>query len=129
MNMLDENILKDQRQQLLQWRVPIRHIGYDIGRMGMKDSEIIPLLLQLRRPTFFTLDLGFYKRTLCHARYCLVCMAIVQQEAATFVRRFLRHQAFNTQAKRMGTAVRLSSVGLSVWRLHTDPKTEFAWEL
>jgi hypothetical protein len=28
----------------------------------MKDDEIIPLLHSLRRPTFFTRDLGFYER-------------------------------------------------------------------
>lgn len=34
----------------------MRQIGYDVGRQGLKDSEIIPLLLQWRRATFFSLD-------------------------------------------------------------------------
>lgn len=84
MNILDENIIESQRQLLRSWRIPIRQIGHDTGRKGMKDAEIIPFLLQLRRPTFFTLDLGFYKRDLCHARYCLVCMDVKKQEAAVF---------------------------------------------
>ena len=126
MNVLDENILKDQRQLLRNWRVRIHQIGYDVGRKGMKDDEIIPLLLQLRRPTFFTLDTDFYERNLCHVRYCLVCMDVKQDEAATFVRRLLRHEEFNTQAKRMGKVIRLSSAGLSVWQLHAE-EAYFDW--
>jgi hypothetical protein len=127
MNILDENILKDQRELLLGWRVRIRQIGYDIGRKGMTDEEIIPLLLQSRRPTFFTLDFDFYKPDLCHARYCLVCMAVRQDEAAVFTRRLLRHKEFNTQAKRMGKVIRLSPVILSVWQLHTEEEIHYDW--
>jgi hypothetical protein len=54
MNVLDENISISQRNVLKTWHIPARHIGYDIGRKGMKDDEIIPLLLTLTRPTFFT---------------------------------------------------------------------------
>lgn len=94
----------------------------------MKDAEIIPFLLQLRRPTFFTLDLGFYKRDLCHARYCLVCMDVKKQEAAVFVRRVLRHPKFDTVAKRMGTVIRVSPMRIAVWRLHEEKGAEFDWE-
>jgi hypothetical protein len=53
---LDENIIDNQRRQLTSWRLPARQIGYELGRKGMKDSEIIPFLHQLNRPTFFTRD-------------------------------------------------------------------------
>ena len=76
MNILDENILESQRQLLLSWRIRVRQIDEDIGRKGMKDDEIIPFLHGQRRPTFFTRDLGFYERRLCHPRYCLVCLAV-----------------------------------------------------
>jgi len=39
MNVLDENVSRIQRQLLQDWRIPIRHIGYEIGRKGMKDKE------------------------------------------------------------------------------------------
>jgi hypothetical protein len=128
MNILDENILKDQRELLLSRRVKIRQIGYDIGRKGIQDDEIIPLLLQLRRPTFFTLDFDFYDRNLCHAGYCLVCMDVRQDEAAAFVHRLLRHKEFNTQAKRMGKVIRLSTVGLSIWGIHGEQEIRFSWQ-
>jgi hypothetical protein len=97
-NVFDENFPPNLRQLLRSRNVPVRHIGYDIGRKGMKDDEIIPFLLSLRRPTLFTLDLGFYKSGLCHARYCLVYLDVRQDEAATFVRRLLRHPEFDTRA-------------------------------
>jgi hypothetical protein len=84
----------------------------------MPDREIIPLLHGLPRPTFFTRDEHFYERHLCHARYCLVYLAVAKAEVATFVRKLLRHRQFNTAAKRMGTVIRVSPVGFALWRLH-----------
>ena len=127
MIVLDENILEDQRQLLLNWHVPIRQIGYEVGRKGMKDDEIIPFLIGLRRPTFFTLDMGFCKRSLCHARYGLVCLAVRDREAAAFVRRLLRHPEFDTEVKRMGTIIRASYAKLSIWRLHAEDEALFSW--
>ena len=127
MNVLDENILESQRQLLLNWRVPIRQIGVEIGRKGLKDREIIPLLLQARRITFFTCDADFYKRPLCHARYSLVHLNMRQHEVAVFVRRFLRHPEFNTAAQRMGKVVRLSSADITVWLLHAEKEIRFEW--
>lgn len=72
MIILDENFPESQRQLLRGWREPLRQIGHEIGRKGMQDEEILPFLRHRRRTTFFTLDLGFYQRQLCHGRYCLV---------------------------------------------------------
>jgi hypothetical protein len=71
-NVLDENIIESQRQLLRNWRIPVRQIGFELGRKGMADEEIIPFLLTLRRPTLFTRDLGLYDRQHCHARYSVV---------------------------------------------------------
>jgi len=53
-NILDENIPKNQRQLLEKWRIHVRQIGFNIGRMGMQDEEIIPFLLQIKRLFFYT---------------------------------------------------------------------------
>jgi hypothetical protein len=82
---------------------------------GIKDEQIIPLLLKLRRPTFFTRDLGFFDAKLAHARYGIVCLAVGPDEATSFVRRFLRHPSFDTQAKRLGRVMRVSQVGIRVF--------------
>jgi hypothetical protein len=93
----------------------------------MKDEAIIPFLLTLPRPTFFTLDWDYFKRRLCHARYCLVHLDVRRTEVATFVRRLLRHPQFNTQVKRMGTVIRVSYAGLAVWHLHAEQEKHYDW--
>ncbi len=128
MNVLDENISRIQRQLLQDWHVPIRHIGYEIGRKGMKDDEIIPFLLTLRQPTFFTLDWDYFKRSLCHARYSLVYLDVSRDESALFIRRLLKHQAFDTQAKRMGTIIHVAYSGLGVWRFRGHRQVHLRWE-
>lgn len=40
MIILDENFPESQRQLLRGWRVPLRQIGYEVGRKGMQDDEI-----------------------------------------------------------------------------------------
>jgi len=124
---LDENFPESQRQLLRGWRIPIRQIGYEVGRKGMKDPEIIPFLHTLNRPTFFTLDLGFYRRNLSHAGYCLAYLDVRQYEAAVFARRLLRHGHFKTKAKRMGTIIRAHHDGISAWYLHAEGEMHLDW--
>jgi hypothetical protein len=58
----------------------------------MKDiDEIIPLLHTLKRPTFFTRDHDYYKPYLRHPGYCLALLDVEFDEAAEYIRRFLRH--------------------------------------
>ena len=128
MNVLDENIPDSQRQLLRSWRIKVRQIGYEIGRRGMKDEEIISLLHQIGPVTFLTRDLGFYHRRLCHANYCLVCLAVGQYEAASFIRRLLRYPALNTRAKRMGKVVQVSHGGIRMWQLHVEEEEELTWQ-
>ena len=127
MNILDENVPEDQRSQLLTWGISIHQVGFDVGRQGMKDEEIIPFLHTLRDTTFFTRDLGFHARKLCHPRYCLVCLAIGQDEAAVFVRRVLNHPELNTKAKRMSAVIRVSHAGFSMWRRNATQEAYISW--
>ena len=128
MNILDENIPKHQRQLLEKWGVRVRQIGVNFGRRGMHDDEIIRFLHQQRQPTFFTRDEDFDDRQLCHAKYSLVYLAVEKHEAAAFVRRLLRHVAFDTRAKRMGAVIRTSRAGLSFRRLHCEGEVHVKWD-
>jgi hypothetical protein len=127
MNILDENIPDSQRELLRGQRIRVRQIGHDIGYQGIKDEEIIPLLHQLRLVTFFTRDLGFYYHRLCHANYCLVCLAVGQYEVASFIRRFLKYPSFNTRAKRMGKIFRVTHMGIRIWQLYAEKEDELRW--
>ncbi|MBI4661330.1 MAG: hypothetical protein HY735_21110 [Verrucomicrobia bacterium] len=71
MIVLDENIIAGQRTQLRQWRIPFRQIGVELAGQGAEDPQILPLLLRLKQPTFFTRDFDFFKPHFCHPRYCL----------------------------------------------------------
>jgi len=127
MTILDENIPEDQRQLLRSWRIRVRQIGFEVGRPGMKDDEILPLLHRLERSTFFTRDLGFYSPRLRHPRYGLVCLAVSQYDAASFIRRFLCHPEFVTQSSRLGRVFQVNPGGITFWRLHYEEEQEASW--
>ena len=128
MIILDENILEGQRLLLEGWNISPRQIGLDMGREGLSDEQIIVLLRELRQPTFFSRDLGFYTPALPDHRYAIVITAVGQYEVAAFVRRFLRHPAFDTKAKRTGRIVRLSSSGIVFWQTRRQRETAVEWE-
>jgi hypothetical protein len=127
-NVLDENIIVTQSELLRSWKIHFRRLGDEVGRRGMKDrDEIIPLLHSLRRPTFFTRDRDFYKPELCHSRYCLVFLDVTFDEAAEFIRRFLRHVAFCMQIQRMGKVVRVHHSGISYWQVKVKRAHALGW--
>ncbi len=127
MNVLDENILESQRLLLRSRGIAVRQIGLDLGRKGMADEEILPFLLSLSQPTFFTRDLGLAGPRFCHARYCLVILAVGQYEVAHFVRRLLGNPSFDARAKRMGAVIRVMATGLVVWSRNAEQEIRIAW--
>jgi hypothetical protein len=128
MNVLDENVSEGQYEILRSRRVSIRQIGLDLGRNGMQDEEVIPLLHRLGQPTFFTLDMDYYKRHWCHEGYCLVYLDIRENLVADYVRRVLRHRELNTKAKRCGLVLRALPTGLTFWRVHQADEGHLAWQ-
>jgi hypothetical protein len=86
--------------------LPVRQIGVNIGRKGMLDEEIVPLLLRQRHPTFFTRDDDFFARELCHANYCLVYLNV---------------------AKRMGKILRVSHTGIAYLQRHQHSGQSVIW--
>ena len=127
MIVLDENILDGQRRLLEAHRRPVRQIGHDLFEKGIQDEQIVVRLLGLRRASFFTRDAGFFRRDLCHPRYCLVHVDCNQYETAEFIRRFLRHPSFDTLAKRMGKVVRVGRSGISAWTLNRRSESKQQW--
>jgi hypothetical protein len=109
------------------WQLPSKQIGVDLGRKGLKDNEIVVLLRQHRNITFVTRDADFCLPVLRHPAYCLVMTNVGQNEVAAFVRRFLRHPEFDTQAKRMGKVVRASHAALVVWRPKAQSESHVEW--
>ena len=127
MLLLDENIIESQVQLLRARRLAPRQIGGEVGRQGMKDDEIIPLLHSLKQPTFFTRDLRFYDCDAPHAGYCIVVLSVGQSEVASWVRQVLRHSQFDTQAKRMGNLLLVSQTSIKTKALNVEEETIFDW--
>ena len=127
MIVLDENIADSQRRQLRAWRVRVLHVGHGIARSGTDDSDIPRLLLTLRRPTFFTQDRGFYLRSLCHERYCIVLLDVRDDRIATYARRILHHPKLNTQAKRMGKVIRAGVESIHLWSARATAEWHLPW--
>jgi hypothetical protein len=124
---LDENLPDSQRRLLRSWRIRAQQVGHELGRPGMRDVEILRFLRRLPRPTFFTRDDWFYQPGHRNSRGCLTLLAVAEDEAASFIRRVLRHPSLDTHGKRMGKVVRATHAGLRVWRLHSDTEERLLW--
>ena len=127
MIILDENIPDSQRQLLRSWRIRVVQVGRELGRPGTRDEAILPLLRRLQRATFFTRDVRFYLPAHRHTGYCLVTLAVGEDEAASFVRRVLRYPTLNTWAKRRGKVLRVTHTSLRLWRLHAEVEEKLEW--
>ncbi|MBI4559054.1 MAG: hypothetical protein HY706_15835 [Candidatus Hydrogenedentes bacterium] len=124
MIVLDHNIPEGQADYLRQWRLHFAQIGFDVGRPEWDDEqEILRYFHSAKDVTFFTRDLGFFRRRLCHPNYCLVVLTVPLLKTALYIRRFLRHPAFSTKAKRRGKVVRLSTEKLVFWQLKREQVT------
>src|ERR1051325_2322863 len=116
MLVLDENLPAGQRLLLRKWGIRFRVVGVDVASWGADDENLVPILHRLPQPTFFSLDRDFYRPSWAHASYGLVWLDVADDHAAEFIRRFLRHPSFDTQAKRLGTVMRVHAGGIVCWR-------------
>ena len=84
------------------------------------DDRVPELLLTRRVPTFVTLDSGFWKRSLCHARYCIVFVDVDdgrQHEIPGMLRIAFRKPELATTARRLGKVIRLSAKAIWFWEI------------
>jgi hypothetical protein len=96
----------------------------------IKDDRVPVLLRELRRPTFVTIDMGFYKRDLCDARYCLLCFPLrndEQHRLPLLLRQALRLPELRTQAVRMGKVARISADHIDYWHLADEQSRRLFW--
>jgi len=126
-NVLDENIPLDQRDQLEHWGFRCRTIGRELAALSIGDDNIIALLHRIKQPTLFTRDLHFFHHHLCHLGYALVFLDLAPEEVAIFVRRFLTHPRFKTRALRMGVVARVHHDGVSFWQRSVLGLQRVAW--
>jgi hypothetical protein len=46
----------------------------------IKDDRVPAILRELRRPTFVTIDMGFYNRHVCDRQYSVLCFPLRNDE-------------------------------------------------
>jgi hypothetical protein len=127
MLVLDENLPASQRLWLRRWRIPFRTVGGEVAPFGTADENLLPALRRLAQPTFFSLDRDFHRPMWAHSGYGLVWLDVTDERAAQFIRRFLKHPQFDTQAKRMGTVARVHKEGVQRWRIGRHTPESFPW--
>jgi hypothetical protein len=126
--LLDHNIPLDQANQLGRWHVHFRQIGFEVGRPEWDDQqEILRHLHRARQATFFTRDLGFFRRRHCHHNYCLVVLSVPVLDTAFYIRRLMRHSALRTRASRQGKVVKVTTEKLMFWELGTRQMARIDW--
>ena len=127
MLVLDENLPASQRSLLRKWRVRFRAVGDDTSLAGTLDENLPPLLHRLPRPIFFTMDRDFRRPGWAHPAYCLAWLDVRVDQAAEFIRRFVRHPAFDTQAKGLGKVVRVHPEGVDCWHVGKRTEDQIRW--
>lgn len=128
MIILDHNIPENQTQQLRLWKIHLRQIGFEVGRPEWDDQqEILRYLHATKQATFFTRDLGFFRRRFCHSNYCIVVLTVPVAETAAYIRRLLRHPRFKTRASRVGRVLKLSSGKILSWQGKSASSIGLAW--
>lgn len=128
MLVLDENLPAGQRLLLRSWRIRFRVIGVDVATWGTDDANLLPVLHRLPQPTFFSLDQDFYRPDWAHGRYSLVWLDVRGRQSAEFIRRFLKHPAFDTQSKRLGIVARVHTGGILYWQAGQRAPKAVRWQ-
>jgi len=111
---LDGNLIRLRLQQVIARWYPARACYITDVRPGTitKDETIARLLQQARGATFVTTNVtDFWRHIPAHARYCIVCLALPNEQLRQLpdlLRRFLRVPEWKTKAARMGKVARVS---------------------
>jgi hypothetical protein len=95
------------------------------------DERIPHLLLELKQPTFVTIDGGFWDRRWCHPRYCILYFALrddQQERLPQLLRSLVRKPEFRSRANRMGRVVRVSSSSIEYWAFRQEGLCQLPWK-
>jgi len=96
----------------------------------IKDERVPALLRQLRRPTFVTIDMGFWDKSLRDARYCILYFPLRNDEQyrlPELLRHLLRLPEFHTKTARMGKVARISPTAIEYWQWGDESLHRLLW--
>lgn len=95
------------------------------------DDRVPAMLSTVKKPTFITIDQGFWDRGLCSPHYCIFCF-VVRLDQQAFVpemlRALFRRPEFRTTACRMGKVAHISASAIEYWEFPVRAAQRLAWK-
>jgi hypothetical protein len=96
----------------------------------IKDERVPVLLRQLRQPTFVTIDMGFWRKSLRDIRYSVLCFPLSndeQDKLPELLRALLRLSEFRSKSTRMGKVARVAVGRVDYWQLGDESLHKLPW--
>ncbi len=97
----------------------------------IKDERVPEVLRRLQQPTFVTIDMGFWDKSLRDTRYCILCFPLrndEQHQLPALLRRLLQLPQFRTKAERMGKVARVSPSHIEYWQMGDEQSHRLSWD-
>ncbi len=96
----------------------------------IKDERVPVLLREVTQPTFVTIDMGFWRRDLLDALYCILCFPLrndEQDKIPALLRRLFQLPEFHTKTARMGKVVQVTATLLRYWQRGDEQLQRLPW--
>jgi hypothetical protein len=96
----------------------------------IRDDRVPEILRTLRSPTFITIDHGFWNARLCHPGYCVLYLALrddQQHLIPALLRALLRRAEFRSRSNRMGKVVRVGPKAVPYWEFERRGLQSIKW--
>lgn len=127
---LDEQLNRDRvLEPLLKW-ITAQKLEDLRPNEVIKDDRIPILLHSLKKPTFITIDMGFWNKNLLDPNYCILYFALQDHQQAQLpdlLRQLLRIKEFKTKAIRMGKVAKVSTTLIEYWQWSSPNKYQILW--
>ncbi len=131
MFILDEHLAYKRILAPLQKRLKFQRLIEVRPGEQILDDRIPEILLTLNRPTFLTIDQGFWSANWCHPNYAILFFALSRQDEDQLpglLLDLLRLPPFRNRAERMGKVVRVGQTSIQYWEFGSDKLQELTWK-
>ena len=127
---LDEQIRHGDVIPAIQKWATVHRLCDDRPAERILDDRVPSLLLQLKKPTFITIDRDFWDQYWCHPSYCILFFNLIddqQPEIPSLLQELVRQEGFRTIRERMGKVARVSTNSLEFWMHRSHRLHELEW--
>ena len=126
---LDEQLAASEILVPLQKRHKVQRLRDLRPGEQILDDRIPEILLTLKKPSFITIDQGFWSRAWCHPDYAILYFALRDEERIPErLLAFLRHPEFRTRNQRMGKVFRISKSKIEFWEYSSQTLEKVFWQ-